>query len=150
MTNKDNSSENKNHPENYEKMLSDAFTKVKSSLNTACDRFELKKVEGHIEGNKTIIDNFSQIALCLRRDSTHLAKFLFKELATYGEILGDRLVFTSKLSSKQISEKLEMYANLYVICPNCGKPDTEVVEEGEKKFLRCLACGTKSIIISDK
>ena len=125
----------------YEQLLEQAFEHVKPIEE--CKRFEIKKVEGHHEGSKTIVTNFLQIANCLRRKAEPLAKFLFGELATSGEIAGQRLILIRKVSSQRINEKIEKYANLYVICQNCKKPDTELTEEDNKKFIRCLACGNK-------
>lgn len=125
----------------YEELLEQAYEKVEPCEE--CDRFELLKVTGHHEGSRTVITNFGQVASCLRREPEHLAKFLFKELATSGDIRGDRLVLDKKDNSKNINVKIEKYARDYVICPGCKKPDTEIVEEGGKTYLRCLACGNK-------
>ncbi|MFZ5955406.1 MAG: translation initiation factor IF-2 subunit beta [Nanoarchaeota archaeon] len=132
--------------EDYEELLNGAYKNVKHM--EPCERFEIKKVEGYFEGTKTIITNFIQIADCLRRPSEHLVKFLFRELATSGEIAGDRLILTRKISSQTINEKIEKYTNQFVLCPNCKKPDTEIIEEGGQKFIRCLACGTKKAIVN--
>ncbi len=130
--------------EDYEKLLGEAFKKVKPC--EFCDRFEVKKVEGMHEGTKTIVTNFASIASHLRRKPEHVAKFLLGELASSGNIEGDRLVLTRKLTSAQINEKVEKYANSFVKCSNCGKPDTEIIKEGEQAFLKCMACGTKKAI----
>lgn len=132
--------------ENYENLLEDAYKKVKPIEKEAC-RSELKKPEGHFEGNKTIISNFAQIAASLRRDANHMAKFLFKELATQGEISGDRLILINKISVDRINDKMSLYVNKFVICPKCKKPDTVIIEEGSQKYLRCMACGNKLKIV---
>ena len=129
----------------YEQLLNSALEKVNKT--EACERFEPKKInvihEGH---NKTIITNFTQIVLCLRRNQEHLAKFLYKNLASYGEIAGDRLILGRKISPEMIQKKIELYTNEYVCCPHCKKPDTEIIEENGKSYLKCLACGTKKEI----
>jgi len=130
--------------ENYEKLLDKAYEDVKPIEK--CERFEIKQVEGHVQGGKTIISNFMQVAGCLRRNPEHLAKFLFGELAAKGEIAGDRLILTKKVSSQRINEKIEKYVNTYVLCQKCKKPDTEFVEEEGKKVVRCLACGHKRVV----
>jgi translation initiation factor 2 subunit 2 len=130
--------------DDYEKLLGEAFEKVKPT--EFCDRFEVKKVEGRHEGTKTIITNFSQVAVCLRREVEHIAKFLFKELASPGNIDGDRLILARKLSSAQINEKVEKYVENFVKCQNCGKPDTELIEEEGQTFLKCLACGNRKVV----
>ncbi len=126
----------------YEQLLDKAYKNV--GKTEACDRFEIKKINVLYEGsNKTIISNFMQLVLCLRRDPEHLARFLYKNLASYGEIAGERLILGRKISQEMISKKVEVYANEYVRCSKCGKPDTEVVEENGNAYVRCLACGAK-------
>jgi len=125
-------------------MLDEAYENV--DVTEGCERFEIKKVEGHHEGTKTIITNFLAVAGCLRRDPNHIAKFLFKELAAPGEVAGDRLILTRKVSSAHVNEKIEKYVAYYVTCGACKKPDTEITTESGKTYLRCLACGAKKEI----
>ncbi len=126
----------------YEKLLSEAYKKVKP-VKTSSQRFEIPKVTGRIEGKKTIITNFLQIVSYLRRKPEHLAKFLFKELASSGNIENERLVLNSKIPSSKINNKIQLYAKEYVICKECGKPDTELIKKDRITFLHCLACGAK-------
>lgn len=125
----------------YEALLDEAYDKVE--VSEECGRFELLKVSGHHEGTKTIISNFGQIAQCVRRAPEHILKFLSKELASHGEIKGDRLILSRKLPSAEINKKIQKYVDRFVLCPKCNKPDTELIEEGPRLFLKCLACGNK-------
>ena len=126
---------------NYEALLDEAYENVQPVEE--CGRFEVLKVKGHHQGTKTIISNFSQIVACIRRDSDHFIKFLTKELASSAEVSGDRLILSRKVSSKDVNDKIEKYVQLFVLCPQCKKPDTELGNEGGKNYLRCLACGEK-------
>lgn len=126
----------------YEELLSSAFEKINKV--DKCERFEIKKVNVIQEGNnKTWITNFVQLSIYLRRDQEHFAKFLYKNLAAYGEIVGERLLLGRKISPEMIQRKVELYVNQYVCCPECKKPDTELVEENGRLYLKCLACGVK-------
>ena len=107
------------------------------------ERFEIPKIRGHIEGNRTIVSNFTQIAGTLRRAVEHLLKYLFKELATPGIKRGSEIVFGAKVAASRINDKIRQYAHEFVFCPDCGKPDTEILHEGEFAFLKCSACGSK-------
>lgn len=107
------------------------------------ERFEIPKVKGRLEGNKTVISNFPQIASALRRQPEHLLKYILKELATPGEMRRGHLIFGSKLPAGRINDKIRQYANEFVFCPDCGKPDTEIIKEGDFHFLKCSACGSK-------
>jgi translation initiation factor 2 subunit 2 len=42
-----------------------------------------------------------------------------------------------------VDKKIELYAKEYVLCPECGKPDTKFLREDRFLFLRCEACGWK-------
>lgn len=126
----------------YEDLLDTAYENVEVNEESS-GRFEILKVKGHHEGVRTVISNFLKVSDCLRRKPEHLLKFLGKELGIQGEIKGDRLILSRKLSSKDINAKIEKYAKRYVICLKCGKPDTELNDEGGKLFVRCLACGNK-------
>ena len=130
----------------YEALLNKAYETIKP-VESKIDRFEIPKVEGHVEGNKTIITNFKQICAYMRRDIDHVLKFLLKELAAPGSMRGDRLILTRKISSGQINEKINLYAQTYVICKECKKPDTEILREDRFMFLHCLACGAKKSIV---
>jgi len=68
---------------------------------------------------------------------------LAKSLASSSEISGDRLTLSRKLSSKDVNAKIEDYVKEFVLCSKCKKPDTELLEEGGKSFIHCLACGNK-------
>jgi len=131
--------------ENYEEMLNEAYKSIKP-VESKIDRFEIPKAEGHIEGVKTIITNFKQICVYMRREPEHVLKFLLRELATPGVMKGDRLILTRKISSNQINEKIKLYAENYVICKECKKPDTEITKEDRFSFIHCLACGAKKSI----
>jgi len=133
--------------ESYEELLDKAYQKVKQ-VKPNEGRFEIPKIEGLFEGKKTILTNFFQIAIQLRRNPEHFQKFLFKELATSGQKEGERLILNNKIPSKKINDKIEQYANEFVICKECKKPDTELMKEDRLTFLKCLACGAKHPIRS--
>ena len=129
----------------YEKLLEEAYKKVKQVSGKDNERIETPKIEGYFEGKKTILTNFFQIANHLRRNPEHLQKFLLKELATSGQKDGERLVLNNKVPSTKINQKVEEYVKEFVLCKECKKPDTELVKEPENRvtFLHCLACGAK-------
>lgn len=129
----------------YEKLLEQAYKKIKP-VQGRKERFEVPEVDSIIQGNKTIISNFSQIASYLRRKPEHLEKFLEKELAAQSKPVGDRVIFIRKILGKKINEKIRFYVERYVICKECGKPDTELIKEDNFFFIHCLACGAKHSI----
>lgn len=131
----------------YEKLLKRAREQLPESVFEK-ERFEIPKVRGHIEGNKTIISNFHKIAEVLGRPVDHLLKYILRELATPGQLKKNNLIIGTKVSASRVNEKMRQYANEFVLCSDCGKPDTKIIKEGEFAFLRCLACGSKKIVKS--
>ena len=126
-------------------MLKEGIKKVPEEVSHK-SRFEIPKVKGHIQGNTTIINNFNQIAIDLGREKEHLMKYLLKELATRGDITKSAFILRRKVSSGLINEKIEKYAKKYVLCFECGKPDTKIIKENNIDFIRCIACGSKHLI----
>lgn len=129
--------------ENYEKLLERAKANLPEIKQTT-ERFEIPKVTGHIQGNKTVISNFSMIAKTLNRDQNHLLKYLLKELASPGSIDGPRLILGRKISSSLINNKIEQYISEFVLCPVCKKPDTILKKEERITMMKCTACGAKN------
>ena len=130
----------------YKKILED----IRKNLPEAVflkERFEIPKALGHIQGNRTIISNFLQIASTLRRDVVHLLKYVLKELATPGEIKkSGALILGTKVPASRINDKIRQYANDFVLCFECGKPDTQIVKEDGLTYMKCTACGAKNIV----
>jgi translation initiation factor 2 subunit 2 len=126
----------------YEQMLKRAREKLPEVVSTK-GRFEIPKVKGHLQGNKTVISNFLQIASILGRDVEHLLKYTLKELAAPGEIKNSTLIIGTKVSATKINEKIQEYADEFVLCRECGKPDTKIEKEGNFSYLRCTACGAR-------
>jgi len=126
----------------YERLLKRAREKLPKKVLSS-ERFEIPKVRGHIQGNKTVISNFYQIAEVLRREPSHLLKFVLKELATPGDLKKNAAIIGSKIPASKINQKIEDYAYAYVFCQECNKPDTKIVKENNITFMICQACGAK-------
>lgn len=129
---------------NYEQMLDKAYKELPEGTTSSGERFEIPKVSGHIQGNKTIIVNYNQIVSAFHCDSNHFLKFLLKELATPGKMDGTRLELSRKLTSAFINSKIQQYANTFVLCKTCGKPDTTIIKKEGITYMKCTACGAQS------
>jgi len=107
------------------------------------ERFEIIKVKGLVQGNRTILSNLPQIADQLQRPIEHLLKYLNKELAAKGEMKESYTVFNTKLPATRINEKIAAYVEQYVMCKECGRPDTRMTKQGPAWMVLCQACGAK-------
>ncbi|HDP73537.1 MAG TPA: translation initiation factor IF-2 subunit beta [Candidatus Woesearchaeota archaeon] len=126
----------------YKEALGRAFAKVPSKLKEH-SRFEPKRFLSRIEGNKTVISNFSQVCSSLGRKPEHLLKFLQRELATPGEIKNSLLYLGTRIYSQRIDEKLDEYIEKFVMCHECKRPDSEIIKDKGLSFLVCHACGAR-------
>ncbi len=110
------------------------------------DRFEVPEAETQKDGSKTIVRNFSTIADRFDREPSHLSKYLLGELGTAGHIDGDTLVLNGNFRRGLLNRKLQEYADAFVRCSECGRPDTRIEKEKGVELLRCEACGARHAI----
>ena len=125
---------------NYEELLKRAMKNVPTKTES---RFEIPKAVIQVEKRQTIIKNFTEIAKKLRREIGKISKFLFKELAVPGSMRGNELILQAKVQPSLINQRIKEYAQEFVICKECGKPDTSMQKIDNYMFIKCEACGAK-------
>jgi translation initiation factor 2 subunit 2 len=128
----------------YQELLKKGIESI-PKRNLSKDRFQIPEVICEIQGNKTLVRNFGEISNVLRRESIHIAKYLFKELATPGNVQDNTLILQTRLPKESIQRKIEDYTKEFVYCKICGEPDTKFVKEGRIVFIKCEACGAKRV-----
>ncbi|NYT07254.1 MAG: translation initiation factor IF-2 subunit beta [Methanomicrobiales archaeon] len=124
----------------YEALLKKAYANV-TVQSESTERFTVPEAKVYIEGKTTVLENFAEIADVVRRDQDHLMKFLLGELGTAGKIDGNRAIFNGKFEQNLINGLIKSYVDDYVICSECGRPDTRLVKDDRILLLRCDACG---------
>ena len=130
----------------YEKLLERAREGLEDVMQNA-ERFSPPIPDIMHEGSKkTIIRNFSEIVDSLRRDETHLYKFLLQELGTAGSVNNRRLVLQGRVPEKKIKDRIKLYIETFVVCQECNRPDTSFLRTGRTLNLHCEACGAKKPI----
>ena len=130
---------------NYDELLKRAISKLPEKTESG-ERFKMPQSQVMIAGQRTIVVNFADVFNTLRREVAHVQKFILKELATSGEMQDKRLIVQGKFRQDIVDKKIVLYVNEYVICPECGKPDTKLVKEERFVFMRCEACGAKHVV----
>lgn len=108
-------------------------------------RFEVPEPTLRKDGNFTIVENFQDVVDRLDRDEEHVLKHLQSELGTAAQLdENGRARLTGEFRESRIGDALSAYADAFVLCPECGLPDTQFVTEGGTRMLRCEACGALS------
>jgi len=126
--------------ESYEALLNKAYSHM-PEVSESHERFTVPEAKSYIEGKTTVLENFAEITDVARRDKDHVMKFLLGELGTAGKIDGNRAIFNGKFESSLINSLIKSYVEDYVICSECGRPDTRLVKDDRFLLLRCDACG---------
>ena len=107
-------------------------------------RFDLPTVESIIQGKQTIWKNFSKVAKDLKRDEKQVYKFVMKEISTASTIQNGTLVLNGIFNNFKLNQILTKYIKFFVLCVECKKPDTEIINQSNVKVLKCTACGAIS------
>jgi translation initiation factor 2 subunit 2 len=124
----------------YDKLLERVWGGLPEKLKKH-DRFEIPEADAFIEGSVTIIRNLNDIAQVFNRTPDHLMKYLSKELAAPTSTDGSRSIIQRKLKKQIIDDKIREYAKEFVVCHECGRPDTKIGEMENQKIVKCEACG---------
>jgi translation initiation factor 2 subunit 2 len=128
----------------YDEML-DRGIEEAPEIEGSGDRFEVPDPEIRQEGNVTVFENFRDVCGRFGREPEHVFKFLQDELGTSGHIdESERARLTGEFGARRIRGAIETYAEEFVICPECGLPDTQLDREQGAVVLRCEACGARS------
>lgn len=133
--------------EDYETLLNKAMTEVPKVVFEK-DRFQIPEADVATAGNRTSIKNIKAVASALRRDVDHLAKYLLRELGVAGDMGENQLVVQGKFSKNTVDARIKRYTEEFVLCRECGKPDTKLEKSGKFYVLRCEACGAKNPVRS--
>ncbi|MEE8168812.1 MAG: TRAM domain-containing protein [Candidatus Hydrothermarchaeales archaeon] len=113
-------------------------------------RFEMPMVQSIIQGKITVIQNLGEVSKAISRDADMVAKHLIMECGTSGVQNGQHLTLKGQFRQAQAQEKFEGFVKEFVLCGECGRPDTKIIKEGRIHFLKCEACGSKHALSAPK
>jgi len=128
----------------YEDML-DRGIEETPDIEGSSQRFDVPDPEVRQEGHASVFENFQGVCDDLGREDAHLLKFLQDELGTSAQIdESGRARLTGEFSADRIHDALNAYSERYVLCSECGLPDTNIEREQGAQILQCDACGARS------
>jgi translation initiation factor 2 subunit 2 len=128
----------------YEKMLDRGIEETPDIVGGS-DRFDVPEPDIRQEGHSTVFENFQSVVDKLDRRESHLLKFLQNDLGTSANIdESDRARLTGEFDTDRMAEAVEAYIEQYVLCSECGLPDTNLEREQGAEILQCDACGAQS------
>ena len=128
----------------YEDQLDRALSET-PDIEGSDERFSVPDPDVRQEGNATVYENFQSTVDRLGREPDHVIQFLQNELGTSGHIdESGRARLTGEFRQSRIDDAIEAYTEEFVLCPECGLPDTRLEREQGALLLRCEACGARS------
>ena len=127
----------------YDKLLDNVYDKLPEKTKQK-ERFEMPYLVSFIQGKVTVLKNITEAANKIDRDPKHILKYIAKDLGTVGTMDGKRGVLTGKFRDDLIKSRFENYIKEFVICNECGKPDTEMIKFEGVEHKRCEVCGARA------
>ncbi len=124
----------------YDALLKRAREKIPKEISER-SRWTLPEPEILIEGNQTIIRNFSDMVSVMDRDANHVYQFMLNELGTSGNREQHRVLLKGRIPPKRIKGRIVNYVKTYILCDQCNAPDTRFIKEDRTTVLKCQACG---------
>ena len=128
----------------YDEQLDRALSETPEVAESG-SRFEVPDPEVRTEGSVTVVENFRDIVDRLDREADHVMAYVQSTLGTSASIdARRRLRLTGSFDAARLADVLTTYADAYVVCPECGLPDTTLERERGAEVRQCAACGARS------
>jgi translation initiation factor 2 subunit 2 len=124
----------------YEAQLDRAIEAL-PDIQSEGSRLRVPDPQAQPDGAFTRFTNLGDIADALARDTEHVHSFVQRALATSGKLEDGVGRYNGRFSERDFDGALTDYTEEYVLCSECGLPDTRLVRENRTPMLRCDACG---------
>ncbi len=132
--------------DSYNALLDKAYSELPDKAKEHDVRFEIPVLDIYQQSNKTMIKGFTNLCEKIRREPKYVCKYFSKELAVPVSVEGNNMVLYGKFTIRMVTTKFEKYLKKYVLCPECGKPDSHILEQEGIKLLVCEACGARTSV----
>ncbi|TKR24933.1 translation initiation factor IF-2 subunit beta [Natronomonas salsuginis] len=124
----------------YESSLDRALEAV-PDIGSASERLSVPDAVAQPDGAFTRFTNLDAIADALNRDTDHVHRYVQQTLATSGKLDEGVGRYNGNFDASDFERVIDDYTEEYVLCSECGLPDTRLVQENRTLMLRCDACG---------
>ena len=106
------------------------------------------KIEGRGNGIKTAILNCATIARALQRSVDEIRKFIGYGLCTqtHNESANNRITINGEFTQREIQSQIFEFIERFVLCGDCGLPETVYRFSKHHLKYKCRSCGHRSPI----
>lgn len=115
-------------------------------------RYQMSQINLKHETNFTLITNIEVIANELKRDVNSIMKFLGSSFGTQSKFDKKRNCgsLQGPFTIEKIQSELQKYINEFVLCLQCGLPETTFEKKQKKLYSKCSACGKLSLVVGNQ
>lgn len=118
--------------------------RIVGKLSQGKTKFVAKQPKSERKNRKTFFTNFVECCKNVNRDIEFVKTFYENNLGVSMSITGDGSLMINKMyNEKEISEVYVRFLKEYVICPQCGSGNTEMIRDDRLAFLMCNSCKSK-------
>lgn len=117
---------------------------IDKNINDQFCRYKMQSAIVVEESNKTLIKNLNNIGKDLKRHPVHILKFLACSFGCSVKIIdgeNPKYYLTGSFSSDKIQNGIFNFINLFVLCLNCGNPETKFILDNNVLKRKCNSCG---------
>jgi len=125
----------------YDAALDRAYAELPDRTSDETARLSIPDPAGETDGDFTRLTNVGAIADAVGREPDHLHSAIQRALGTSGQFDGDRARYNGSFDSADFDTAIDEYVTEFVLCSECGLPDTVLAREDGIEMLRCQACG---------
>jgi translation initiation factor 5 len=118
-----------------------AMLTIPRGCDDAFYRYKMHDLVVKKEGPKTVLINLEVVAKDLQRVPSDILKFLGIQMGTQTIYKGHQYFLNGNHTKQELLEQLDVYINRYILCTQCGNPETQISVHGGKINLTCKACG---------
>ncbi len=116
---------------------------LKEKKDNKGERFNPPEVDVQQIGQKTVV-SLEKLSKYINRPVNHISKFLMHELTAPGQIdENGKVTLGGRFSRRLVNDKIQSYIKEFVVCKQCGSPDTKMDKVDKNYFVKCLGCGAE-------
>lgn len=102
-------------------------------------RYKMPALQIKQQTNCVIIENLAQVSTSLKRNQKMILKFFGIRLGT--QVSDSKSSINGTFKAHELQEALQEFIQTYVLCPDCGNPETEFYLKKKTYKRTCKACG---------
>jgi len=107
-------------------------------------RYRMPPVLTKIEGRSkyTVFENAEAVAKALHRDGKLISKFLSSDLCTRAKFEKNGVIkINGEWPRNKVQNSISKFIEIYVLCPVCRLPETDILFKKDVLVSNCKACG---------